>query len=90
VPAALEQQAALGGRCRLLFVAPAHSLEEVLAFADERGWLETEALWTVETPLEPTTRYPALALLSPSGEVLLEGSAPALEEAVRARLAHGA
>ncbi|MHC4262784.1 MAG: hypothetical protein ACYSWX_09700 [Planctomycetota bacterium] len=43
-------------------------------------------MWTSEAPLTPTSRYPAFALLSAEGEVLLEGSAQGREPEIRAEL----
>lgn len=86
MPAALDLQQDLDGSARLLFVAPASTLEEVHAAVEERGWIAGGAMWTSEAPLTPTSRYPAFALLSSEGEVLLEGSAQGREPEIRAEL----
>lgn len=86
MPAALDLQAELGGRLRTLFVAPAATMGEVRVACAERGWLEADALWTNESPVHPTARYPAFVLLSPEGRILMEGSALGQEQRIREAL----
>lgn len=83
MPATLALQQEFADSLQVLFVAPAGSRAELEAFGAERGWFETEAMWTHEAPLQPSTRYPWFALLSPEGRVLLEGSASAQQQAIR-------
>jgi hypothetical protein len=86
VPATLALQAELADSVRVLFVAPAQSLDELRTFAAARGWLESAALWTDEAPLATPHRYPAFVLLSAAGVVLLEGGAAGREAEIRACL----
>ena len=86
MPAALAQQAEFGDTLQVLFCAPAQSMAELQAFGADRGWFETKAMWTDEAPLQTSARYPAFALLSPGGRVLMEGAASGHEAEIRERL----
>ncbi len=83
MPAALRLQAELGSSLRTLFVAPAATMDEVEAACTGRGWLAADTLWTNESPVHPTARYPAFVLLSPEGRILIEGSAVGQEQRIR-------
>ena len=82
VPTALNLQEKFADTMQTLFVAPAQSMTEIQALGVERDWFETNAMWTNESPLHPTTRYPAFALLSAEGRVLMEGSAAEQEQRI--------
>lgn len=82
----LGLQAEFAHVLQVLFVAPGQSMAEIRAFATDRSWLGSEAMWTREAPLRIDARYPAFALLSPEGEIVMAGSATGQELQVRAYL----
>jgi len=82
VPAALNLQAKFADTVQTLFVAPAQSMAEIETQGVARDWFATNAMWTNESPLHPTTRYPAFALLSAGGRILMEGGAAEQEQRI--------
>ena len=75
VPSSIKLQQELGDKVQVVFVSKSDSPQEAEAFALEKKWLGTRAMWTQEPPFETGLSYiPAAVLLSSSGEVLHVGN----------------
>ncbi len=88
MPASIELQREYGDDLQVLFVeCQGADLETSEAFAWRQKWMGTQAMWTVERPMDPKgSGLPAFALLDVEGNVLLEGNPleqkKAIEEAI--------
>ncbi len=77
IPETLRLHEKYGDAVHLLFAETGGASEnQVLSYALSKGWLGTSAMWTTEQPIERQgNNVPYFALLSSSGEIVLEGIA---------------
>ncbi len=74
MPAAIKLQREFAGELNTLLIDFVHSPGQVRQLGLSEGWFGTSAMWGFEIPFYPHTARPSFVLLSPSGEVVLEGS----------------
>jgi len=81
VPASIKLQEEMGENLQVIFVeAQGATRDKAEAFALQRKWLGTRAMWTDERPLSsPGSGLPAFVLIGVDGKVLLQGNPLAMK-----------
>jgi len=81
VPASLKLQEEMGENLQVVFVeAQGTTRDKTEAFALQRKWLGTRAMWTDERPVSsPGNGLPAFVLIGADGKILLQGNPLAMK-----------
>jgi len=89
VPASIKLQQEYGDDLQVLFVeCQGADLATAEAFAWRQKWMGTQALWSIERPLDPEGNgLPAFALLDTEGKVLLKGNPLAMKKQIEETIA---
>ena len=76
MPSSIKLQREYADEITVLYIeCQGSTLDQAEAFAWDRGWMGTPAIWTVERPFDVEGRgLPKFALLSAEGKVLMTGN----------------
>ena len=81
MPASIKLQEEMGENLQVIFVeAQGATRDKAEAFALQRKWLHTRAMWTNERPVpSPGSGLPSFVLIGADGKVLLQGNPMAMK-----------
>jgi hypothetical protein len=85
VPSSIKRAEEFGDKLQTIFIeVQNHGMDDVLTLGYDKGWMGTNAAWTVERPsFETGSRgIPNFVLLSSEGKVLLKGNPNSMHSAI--------